>query len=48
MKAKSAPQQFAEESRPVPFNEALKRVWAAKPMHKTKLKPAKSEKKKPA
>jgi hypothetical protein len=33
----------------MPFNEALKRVWSAPPMHKTKPKPAaKPAQKKPA
>jgi len=29
----------------MPFNEALKRVWAAKPKHKVKLKPIHGKKK---
>lgn len=29
-----------QESPAMPFNEALKRVWSAPPMHKVKPKPA--------
>jgi hypothetical protein len=39
------------ETPAMPFNEALKRVWSAPPMHKTKAKPkpaAKPAQKKPA
>jgi hypothetical protein len=36
-----------EDAPAMPFNEALKRVWSAPPMHKVKAKPAKAPAKKP-
>jgi hypothetical protein len=42
------PKESGAEMPAMPFNEALKRVWSAPPMHKTKPKPAKPIEKKPA
>jgi hypothetical protein len=40
-------QKPKDDAPAMPFNEALKRVWAAKPMPKVKPKPAKPADKKP-
>jgi hypothetical protein len=49
MSTKTPPKDQGEETPAMPFDEALKRVWSAPPMHKTKPKPAaKPAQKKPA
>jgi hypothetical protein len=40
MPTSKTPDKDGGDAPQMPFNEALKRVWSAPPMHKTKPKPA--------
>jgi hypothetical protein len=48
MNAEAKKSKKDDDAPAMPFNEALKRVWAAPPMHKVKPKPAKPKNTKPA